>query len=494
MTENMPQKHQAIIQALSYPGDTLPEDALRDAITYYADIKPALHAALQLSPDEIIGLEHANGDEYSLQFFALYLVAEKRDTDAFPLIRDFFAHYGKAANELAGDMVGEHLGQILASVCQDAKALKAAIELPGLNIWPRSAFISALGVLYHQGHLERAQLLDWFQTWFEPEGMDIDGRTSIAFSCCDLALHEFEPTLLEALKSSRIDPGSMDAEGIKDDMRREHLKAHQESYYELVDDAIALLRTWYWDDDSDTAADFYAALYEPEEMMVITSLLNDYNDDDELLTLECFHGYVQAVVLTPEPLSANEWIPEVFGGVMPAFDSIDQANKIFFSLMQFYNRLNQQRLEHMLYCPFRLEDRHLDWWFNSVREWCRGFMQGMHLRWDYWMLPETDPQAEQVNAAMLVVLAIADETAVSDLFDIQDDDERSKQAREFLALAIPSLPNSIRTLTDFSQSQDAVRLSNLPLRSTKVGRNAPCPCGSDKKFKKCCGAAGRSVH
>jgi uncharacterized protein len=24
--------------------------------------------------------------------------------------------------------------------------------------------------------------------------------------------------------------------------------------------------------------------------------------------------------------------------------------------------------------------------------------------------------------------------------------------------------------------------------STKVGRNEPCPCGSGKKFKKCCGS------
>jgi len=23
---------------------------------------------------------------------------------------------------------------------------------------------------------------------------------------------------------------------------------------------------------------------------------------------------------------------------------------------------------------------------------------------------------------------------------------------------------------------------------TKVGRNSPCPCGSGKKYKKCCGA------
>ena len=28
----------------------------------------------------------------------------------------------------------------------------------------------------------------------------------------------------------------------------------------------------------------------------------------------------------------------------------------------------------------------------------------------------------------------------------------------------------------------------VPRRSEKVGRNDPCPCGSGKKFKKCCGA------
>jgi SWIM/SEC-C metal-binding protein len=30
----------------------------------------------------------------------------------------------------------------------------------------------------------------------------------------------------------------------------------------------------------------------------------------------------------------------------------------------------------------------------------------------------------------------------------------------------------------------------LPVQSEKVGRNDPCPCGSGKKHKKCCGAGG----
>ena len=29
--------------------------------------------------------------------------------------------------------------------------------------------------------------------------------------------------------------------------------------------------------------------------------------------------------------------------------------------------------------------------------------------------------------------------------------------------------------------------AKTPVRVTKVGRNDPCPCGSGKKYKKCCG-------
>jgi uncharacterized protein YchJ len=28
---------------------------------------------------------------------------------------------------------------------------------------------------------------------------------------------------------------------------------------------------------------------------------------------------------------------------------------------------------------------------------------------------------------------------------------------------------------------------NIPKSNKKVGRNEPCPCGSGKKYKKCCG-------
>jgi len=38
-------------------------------------------------------------------------------------------------------------------------------------------------------------------------------------------------------------------------------------------------------------------------------------------------------------------------------------------------------------------------------------------------------------------------------------------------------------LLDIQKSKSATIVRNTP----KVGRNSPCPCGSGKKYKKCCG-------
>ena len=40
---------------------------------------------------------------------------------------------------------------------------------------------------------------------------------------------------------------------------------------------------------------------------------------------------------------------------------------------------------------------------------------------------------------------------------------------------------------DFERANDEVPESDAPSSPPKVGRNAPCLCGSGKKFKHCCG-------
>ncbi|MEK7762276.1 MAG: SEC-C metal-binding domain-containing protein, partial [Nitrospirota bacterium] len=40
----------------------------------------------------------------------------------------------------------------------------------------------------------------------------------------------------------------------------------------------------------------------------------------------------------------------------------------------------------------------------------------------------------------------------------------------------------------FQARREAGDLDQEPLARPTIGRNDPCPCGSGKKFKKCCGA------
>ena len=54
----------------------------------------------------------------------------------------------------------------------------------------------------------------------------------------------------------------------------------------------------------------------------------------------------------------------------------------------------------------------------------------------------------------------------------------------------PSVKNIQEGRADGSSARNAKPLTPAQRRAEKVGPNDPCPCGSGKKYKKCCGAGG----
>ena len=61
---------------------------------------------------------------------------------------------------------------------------------------------------------------------------------------------------------------------------------------------------------------------------------------------------------------------------------------------------------------------------------------------------------------------------------------------------VEQLPHTLKLIAAYWREPARRWSRGEPVRSTKVGRNEPCPCGSGKKYKKCCGAGGGSstVH
>ena len=53
---------------------------------------------------------------------------------------------------------------------------------------------------------------------------------------------------------------------------------------------------------------------------------------------------------------------------------------------------------------------------------------------------------------------------------------------------LDQLPVALQTVAAYWRDPARGFPRREPVRSAKVGRNDPCPCGSGRKFKKCCGS------
>ena len=83
-----------------------------------------------------------------------------------------------------------------------------------------------------------------------------------------------------------------------------------------------------------------------------------------------------------------------------------------------------------------------------------------------------------------------------DMFDVMIDEIREKTVRTLLSV-VPrpkmeikrvQVANPINEGFSNGEKKTVVKKVNTPKTSTKVGRNEPCPCGSGKKYKNCCGS------
>ena len=84
----------------------------------------------------------------------------------------------------------------------------------------------------------------------------------------------------------------------------------------------------------------------------------------------------------------------------------------------------------------------------------------------------------------------------ADMFDAMVAEIRDKTVRTLLTVVPQPRQEVVRVQVakpliegfEGGEKQGAKKVTLTPKRSTKVGRNDPCPCGSGKKYKNCCGA------
>ncbi len=102
--------------------------------------------------------------------------------------------------------------------------------------------------------------------------------------------------------------------------------------------------------------------------------------------------------------------------------------------------------------------------------WCRGYVAGMALRADEW---EATTQTPEITESLTPILLLADpeEKAKPDPLE---------QPEEYAAV-MDELAQSAVDIYEWWRTPRTIRRS-----TPKVSANAPCPCCSGRKYKRCC--------
>lgn len=205
--------------------------------------------------------------------------------------------------------------------------------------------------------------------------------------------------------------------------------------------------------------------------------------------LEALDGFLSALMVGPDTVMPSEWVPVVWGGKSPTWDSLDEAQDVMNLLMAHWN-LVSQRVRHgsdtlpdalapLLWLPDDPSE-HEDDDLDVGRDWAYGFFRGVELReaaWEAW-LDEHDWIDE--------IFGMLDRLASGEVLGEDPTAEPTPlEYRERLGIVM-ELPDMLADL--HHHRIDALTPRTPIRRDAKPERNDPCPCGSGKKFKKCCGA------
>jgi hypothetical protein len=153
-----------IAELENYTG-TFPRLALERSIAEQEAITPWLLATLEEWKSKLEELSER--PNYFLHIYAMYLLAQFKESQAYLPIVEFFSVPGEIAMDVTGDLVTEDLGRILASVCDgNIEPIQQLIENRQANEYVRSSALSSLIILVVQGAIDREVVIKYFEELF----------------------------------------------------------------------------------------------------------------------------------------------------------------------------------------------------------------------------------------------------------------------------------------------------------------------------------------
>ena len=220
-----------LLACLDQHRGSFPEHLIAEAVARREEVIPILLGTLEAIDSDP---EPWLADQRRMvHIHAMYLLALFRETRAYPLLVRIFSRRGEFPFDLAGDVVTQDLGRILASVSGgDMSGMAALIENEQANEYVRAVALGGMVSLVAAGQRARDEVMAYFLQLFQKldrnPGAHWDGLANV---CADLWPQEPFEELRRAYEDGLVDTGSIDWQDLEDALEMGKQAAMQRARY-----------------------------------------------------------------------------------------------------------------------------------------------------------------------------------------------------------------------------------------------------------------------
>ena len=198
--------------------------------------------------------------------------------------------------------------------------------------------------------------------------------------------------------------------------------------------------------------------------------------DEGILDISELDGFLTAIISGPKVIMPSEWLPVVWGAFEPEWESPEESEAMMSLMIRHMNAIvSTLTQEPEKFEPIVLERNIEDGGtVTVVDEWCVGYMKGLVLAAKEWR-----DGGDAVMEMMMPISLFSSEAGRKQL--------QLLEAEEVEVLK-RSLPKTVQKIHAYWLARRDTGAAQTPFvhDAPPVGRNDHCPCGSGKKFKKCC--------
>lgn len=250
-----------------------PKNALQEIVTRQDELAPHL---IEVIHDAHVRPEHyLDGPEGMLHIYAVYLLAQFRDTRAYRPLLTLLSGHSDLVKELFGDTLTEDMHNIVACLFDgDEKPLRELIENPAAHEYARAcAGLHTYLARLNAESISIEVVEDYFRELFEGKLERTPSHVwdSLCSLSADLGFESLWPHIQQAFGDKLCDPFF----DTLDDMENRITSGgewHRQESYRPIDDTIAEMQDWACFDTksatnerSHPMDDLLYSLYSPEQ-------------------------------------------------------------------------------------------------------------------------------------------------------------------------------------------------------------------------------------